>query len=85
MKRRLTNPLPNSTFDPIRLRLMAQRALADSFKVDLFVKTHSQNIEIGDVPQINAEVTAGVIYIVRNHWILLCPILHIMERQLMLR
>jgi len=54
------------TFDPIRLRPMAQRALADSFKVDLFVKTHSQNIEIGDVPQINAEVTAGVIYIVRN-------------------
>lgn len=53
-------------FDPIRLRPMAQRALADSFEVDLFVKTHSQNIEIGDVPQINAEVTAGVIYIVRN-------------------
>ena len=28
------------TFDPIRLRPMAQRALADSFEVDLFVKTH---------------------------------------------
>ena len=59
-------PVSGDTFDPIRLRPMAQRALADSFEVEIFVKTHSQNIEIGDVPQINAEVTAGVIYIVRN-------------------
>ena len=39
------------TFDPIRLRPMAQRALSDSFKVDLFVKTHSQNIEIEMSPK----------------------------------
>ena len=52
--------------DTISLRNDAQKLIADSKEHDHFVKTHSQYGTFNKCPLINAQVTKGAIYLVRN-------------------
>lgn len=63
----MTKPRPEwSDQEVMEVRWKVQRDIGRMSTDDVFVKTHNAHVEIGGLPMIHMDLTAGAIYIIRN-------------------